>query len=182
MNKRYYMGILLLFALMPFLQSQNLVSKNGHIWFFSSAPLEDIEAHNRSVVAIFDPKSGNVHVSMFIKSFDFDKKLMQEHFNENYLESHTFPKADFKGSVNNTDSLDLTQPGTYEINVSGDLTIHGATQTRNLPVTLKVSKKGATAHSTFIVRPADHDIKIPLIVRNNIAKEIEVNVDIPFER
>jgi len=86
-----------LLMLVSGLHAQKYFTRSGQISFFSSTSMEDIEAHNKTVTAIFDSQSGAIQFSVTMKSFQFEKALMQEHFNENYVESGKFPKATFKG-------------------------------------------------------------------------------------
>lgn len=160
-------------------------TRNGTVVFHSSAPLEDITADNRSVTAVLDAESGALEFSALMRSFNFKKALMQEHFNENYVESEKFPKATFKGKVVDMDKVDFATPGTYPVTVSGDLTLHGVTQPLTTEAVFEVGDAAITGKSEFIARPADFDIEIPGIVRDKIAKEIKVTVDVelePFER
>lgn len=157
------------------------ITKSGHINFFSSAPIEDIAADNNAVGSIIDPETGELVFSLRMTGFEFEKKLMQQHFNENYVESDKFPKSTFKGFITNNDNLDYSKPGTYTVNVKGDLTIHGVTQTIQTPGTIEVTGDGLKASAKFIVKPADFDIKIPRIMRNKIAEEIEVTVNMNYE-
>ncbi len=160
--------------------SQKYISKNGHIWFFSHTPVEDIEAHNNQVVSILDAATGNLQFSLLIKSFEFKKALMQEHFNENYMESDKLPKAGFTGKITNLQALDFTKDGTYPAEVSGDLTIHGVTRSISTSGIITVNGKSLTASAKFIVSPKEYAIEIPSIVEDNIAKEIEVNIYVPY--
>ena len=80
---------------------ERFFTKTGSISFFSKTPLEDIEAHNRSVTCVLDSKTGNVQFAVLMKGFEFKKALMQEHFNEDYIESDKYPKAEFKGQIVN---------------------------------------------------------------------------------
>lgn len=101
---------------------------------------------------------------------------MQEHFNENYMESNTYPKSVFKGKVTDISSVDVKKDGVYTVNVKGDLTIHGVTKSVEVPGTIEVSGENLKAETQFMVTPEDYDIKIPGMVRDNIAKEIEVTI------
>lgn len=161
---------------------QKYITKNGHIRFFSETPMESIEAHNRQVNAALDSQTGDLVFKVLMKSFEFEKALMQEHFNENYVESDKFPNATFQGKIANIGSIDFAADGSHEVEVSGDLTIHGVTKKVNEKGTIKVEGGVVTALSTFMVKPADHDIRIPNTVINNIAEEIEVNVDARLEK
>lgn len=155
-------------------------TKNGYISFFSKAPLEDIEAHNKQVVSFIDFKNGEIVFSVSMEAFKFRKSLMQRHFNENYVESDKYPKSTFKGHVTNIQTVDLSRNNTYKVNIEGDLTIHGVTRFIRTTGTLMVKGKRVRGQSTFSVSPQDYDIKIPFIVRDNIAKRIDITVDILY--
>jgi len=98
-NENTILIIIALTAIFASVNAQKLVSKNSHIWFFSHTPMEDIEGHNRQAVSILDPATGDLVFNLLVKSFEFKVALMQEHFNENYMESDKFPKAAFKGKL-----------------------------------------------------------------------------------
>ena len=123
------MSVMIMAVLVSFgVMGQNYVTKNGHIKFYSETPIETIEAHNYAVNSALNPNSGDFVFKVLIKSFEFEKALMQEHFNENYMESDKYPNAMFKGMVINAGDIDFTKEGTYEAMVKGDLTIHGVTK------------------------------------------------------
>ena len=154
------------------------LTRNGHIKFFSSAPLEDIEAHNYKVLSIVDLSKGQIAVDLLIKAFEFEKKLMQEHFNENYMESSKYPKATFKGKITNISDVNFKKDGTYKVKVSGNLTMHGVTKAIETDGQIIVKGKSITAKATFNVTVADYKIEIPKVVREKIAKEVEIDVDL----
>jgi len=160
---------------------QRYITKNGHIKFYSETPIESIEAHNRQVNSVLDVTTGEFVFKVLMKSFEFEKALMQEHFNENYVESDKYPNATFKGKVTNLNDLDLSKDGKYEAEVEGELTIHGETQLIQTNGTFDVAGNEIKGTSVFIVKPEDYKIKIPNTVMNNIAEEIEVTVDIKLE-
>ena len=158
-------------------------TRNGHISFHSDTPMEKIEAHNRKVTSVFDATTGALEFMVLIKAFEFEKALMQEHFNENYMDSNTHPKATFKGRITGIPEGGFTKPGEHQVTVEGDLTIKGVTKPVKATGIMALDPTGAVkAVSTFIVRPEDHDIKIPGVVRKNIAEEIEVKVDMAYGR
>lgn len=163
-------------------QAQKYMTKTGHIRFFSSTPMEDIEAHNRQVNAAFDAQSGDLVFKVLMKSFQFEKALMQEHFNENYVESDKYPNATFKGKLTNMEKVDLTKNGKYEVTIEGDLTIKDVTRKISEKGTLEVNGDKARGLSTFYIQVADYNIKIPNTVANNIAKSIRVDVDVNLEK
>ncbi len=156
-------------------------TRNGYIKFYSQAPMENIEAHNRQVTSFIDTETGEFAFSVLMKSFQFEKALMQEHFNENYVESDKYPKSTFKGKITNPEVVDFTKDGVYNVNVAGDLTIHGVTKnvTSNGIITVKDGKMTVT--SKFPVALADYNISVPAVVRDNIAKEVEVTVEMAYE-
>jgi polyisoprenoid-binding protein YceI len=174
--------ILLIAALLPFsLKAQVLKSSTGEASFYSEAPLEDIEAKTLKAKAAVNIETGEVAVVIPIKSFDFHKELMKEHFNENYLESQKYPDATFKGKL---DKIPDFSPGKTEtMTVTGNLTIHGVTQKRTFPVTITYSSKDKMGvNARFIVALKDHEIEIPELVFQKIAEEVAVTVNFLFER
>ncbi|MDQ3845325.1 MAG: YceI family protein, partial [Bacteroidota bacterium] len=113
-------------------------TKSGDITFFSKAPLEDIEAKNKSVTAVLDTRTGDLQFAVLMKGFEFKKALMQEHFNENYVESDKYPRSEFKGTLINNSEINYQKPGTYTAKVRGQLTIHGITRDIETTGSLKV--------------------------------------------
>lgn len=156
-------------------------TKTAKITFFSEAPLEDIQAINKTASAVLDSKTGAIQFSVLMKGFEFEKAMMQEHFNENYVESDKFPKAEFKGTVLNNSEIDYAKPGIYKANVKGQLTIHGVTKDIEANGNIVVNADHLKAESVFNVLLADYNIKVPAIVKDNIAKKIKVTVDAKLE-
>jgi polyisoprenoid-binding protein YceI len=161
--------------------AQKFITRNGHISFYSEAPLENIEAHNYQVTSVLDTETGEMAFSVLIKGFEFEKALMQEHFNEKYLHSDEYPKSTFKGSIKNIEDVDLTEPGTYEVTVEGELTIHGVTHEVSHEGTVEVKDGEIFGNATFPVRLADYDITIPSVVKDNIAKVVDVTVKVNYK-
>lgn len=152
-------------------------TKTGKINFNSKATLENIEALNKSVTAVLDTKSGNLQFAVLMKGFEFEKALMQEHFNENYIESHKYPKAEFKGAVVNNADINYGKDGTYIAKVKGQLTIHGETKTVETDGKIQVKGGKVLADAVFGIALADYKIEIPNVVKNNIAKTVNIEVD-----
>jgi polyisoprenoid-binding protein YceI len=149
----------------------------GNVTFSSKTPIENIEAQNHKATCVYDATTGNIEFAVLIKAFEFEKALMQEHFNENYMESNTYPKAIFKGKVVGVTAADLKKPGTYQVTVEGDLTMHGVAKAHKDKATIVVEPTGLLkASSDLIVKPEDHKIEIPSVVKDQIAKEINVEV------
>ena len=117
------------------------IERTGKASFFSEAPLENIEAHNEQVLSLLDVEKGEVAASMLMKSFQFQKALMQEHFNEKYIESDKYPKATFKGKITDMNKVDLSKDGNYTVDVEGEITIHGETQPLKTKVNFVVKDK-----------------------------------------
>lgn len=163
------------------LLAQKYFTRSGHIQFYSHTPIEDIQADNHQVSSILNAQTGEIVFSLLMKSFQFEKALMQEHFNEKYVESHTYPKSTFTGKILKADGLDLERNGSYPVSVTGQLTLHGVTREVTTEGLFEVKDGTAKATATFVVKPADFDIAIPSVVRDNIAKEIEVRVNMNYE-
>jgi len=154
---------------------QKYFTRTGEISFFSKAPLEDIEAHNKQVACIAEFGTGDVAFTVAMKSFQFQKALMQEHFNENYVESDKYPKAAFEGKI--AEKIDVKKDGTYNVNVSGKLTIHGVSNNVQATGTVQVSQGVVVLKSTFNIKTADYKIEIPKAVKSNIAETIKITVN-----
>lgn len=165
---------LLLVAAMS-LQAQKYFTRDGYIRFFSSTSMEDIEAENKKVTTVMDGATGKLEFSALMKSFEFEKALMEEHFNENYVESNTYPKATFKGEI--VDFKKGSYASATPVKVKGKMKIHGVEKDVTIDGTAHETKDGYTLKSSFVVNPEDYDIEIPNAVRDNIAKEIEVTVE-----
>ena len=157
--------------------AQKWMTRTGKVSFFSSTPVENIEAFNNEAASVIDTKSGDVAFIVPIKSFKFEKALMQEHFNENYMESDKYPKAEYKGKITNIGDVNFSKDGTYNVKTNGRLTMHGVTKDVAANGTVVVKAGTATLKSKFMVAPADYGIKIPAIAASKIASRIEVTVD-----
>jgi hypothetical protein len=159
---------------------QNYMTKTGFIGFYSKTSLEDIKAENNQVYAVLDPVSHHLAFAVLLKGFIFTKELMQEHFNENYVESDKFPKATFSGACSG--DMDLNKDGTYQVVIKGDVTLHGVTKPVETTAQLEVKKDQIKGISAFKLKPEDFNISIPGIVREKIASEISVKVQIELTR
>ncbi|HTE23326.1 YceI family protein [Flavitalea sp.] len=156
-------------------------TKTGTIRFFASTDLENVEATNQIVTAVLDIKSGAIQFSAPMKAFEFKKGLMQEHFNENYVESDKYPNSTFKGKITNNADIKYGTPGTYDANVEGDLTIHGVTKPVSAKAKLNISAKDIEAGTSFTVLVADYNISIPSLVADKISKSVQINVTTRLE-
>ena len=149
-------------------------SKEVKVNIFSSTPLEDIKAQTLNAVSVIIPKSKQVVFQIPIKSFVFSRGLMQEHFNESYMESDKYPSATFKGNI--IENIDFTKNGIYNVNVKGVLNMHGVPKERNIKGIITIKNGKPSIISNFDVACADHEIKIPSVVFKKIAEVISVTV------
>ena len=156
-------------------------TKTGHIDFYSHTAVEDIKADNEQVTSFLDIATGDMVFSVLNRSFQFPKPLMQEHFNENYMESEKFPKASFEGKITDLKAIDFAKPGKYPVKVAGKLTIHGVTKDIETTGNLTVDKDKITGESVFQVNPEDYGIKIPSVVRANFAESMRVAVQMNYQ-
>ena len=174
MNKSTLLLAALLCSLPFASNAQQYMTREGHVRFFSTTPIEDIEAHNQQMTALLQA-DGAFAFRVPVLGFRFEKALMEEHFNENYLESQTYPNGSFEGSIAGFDAA-LQDGEQHDVVAKGALTIHGVVQEREIPSKVRWNGTGWDIESVFEVAPADHDIAIPKVVRNKIAPSIEVTV------
>lgn len=144
--------------------------------------MENISADNNQVLSVLNIPTGDLQFSLLIKSFHFKKSLMETHFNEDYMESDKFPKASFKGKINNLSKVNFAADGTYSVEVSGDLTMHGITNKTTTSGTITVKSGVITAAANFKVKLADYKISIPKIVKDNIAEIVDVKVSCVYDQ
>jgi polyisoprenoid-binding protein YceI len=160
--------------------AQKFMTRNGYIGFSSHTATEDIKGDNNQVASVIDISTGEIVFQVLIKSFHFEKALMEEHFNENYLESEKFPKSTFKGKITNLSAVDFSKAGKYDVIVDGDLNIHDVTNKVTAKGSLEVITDGINANSKFNIVPEDYKINIPGVVRDNVAKNLEVTVTMKY--
>ena len=156
------------------------VCKNAKVSIFSKAPLEDISALSGKAVSVYNPATGELVFSVPVRSFVFEKSLMQEHFNENYMESDKYPNASFKGKI--LDKVDVSKDGTYTVKAAGVLDVHGIKQNRTIEGKVQVNKGAVKLSSEFIVKCKDHQIDVPRLVFQKIAENIQVKVAADYSR
>lgn len=162
---------ILLFSLIRCHAQETYVTREGTISFNASTPLEDIRARNNQVNAIFKVEGQRIGVVLLMRDFEFPNKLMQEHFNENYVHSTEYPKATFLGFIRGLED------DNEQATISGKLTIHGVTREVSLPATVRNVSSSVHLTLGFMIRPEDYNIKIPKIVFKKIAEEVRVNAD-----
>lgn len=181
MIQKHVLIVFLLIASMTGWAQDRYFTKTGRIEFQSKAPLEDIEAKNKTAAAVLDTKTGALQFSVLMRSFEFEKALMQEHFNENYVESDKFPKAEFKGTMLNNSAINYNKDGSYPAKVKGMLTIHGVTKEVTTNGTIKVTGGKINANTVFNILLSDYKIKIPSAVKNKLSNNVSITVDCKLE-
>lgn len=158
--------------------AQKYVSEKGAISFFSAASLEDIKAENSKVMSLFNPSSGDIAYSLPVSEFKFEKKLMGEHFNEKYMESDKYPKATFKGKLS---GYDLALTSVQNVVAQGKLTVHGVTKDVSIPGTFEIRDGKILVQSKFIIKLVDYEVKIPQLMWQNIAEQVEVTLNLTYK-
>jgi hypothetical protein len=149
-------------------------TQSGTAYFYSKAPIEDIEATSNNLVGILDPNTNKFAFAIIINTFKFKNSLMQKHFNEDYMESDKFPKAIFSGEI--LENLDLSKDTSMPVTLKGKLNIHGVEKERELPGHISLKSGKLNFNSSFPVALKDHDIKVPKLLIKNIAEVIDVQV------
>lgn len=155
-------------------QAQKYITREGYVKFFGSTPLENIDPVSNQASSVIDTETNEIVFQVLLNSFKFEKALMQEHFNENYVESSKYPRAVFKGKM--VGDINYKKQGTYKVEIQGTMTLHGVDQEIKAPATIIVEKGSLKLTSVFDMKPEDYNIEIPGAVRNKIAEKMEVTV------
>ena len=158
--------------------AQKFVSSSSEIKFFSGALLEDIEAVNTKSKSVFDSDNGQIVFSIPINQFEFKKSLMKEHFNEKYMESDKYPKATFKGQINNF----VKEKTIADAFAEGELEIHGVKNKIKIPGSLEYKNDGIIILAVFTVKLEDYKIEIPTLLFQKIAEEVEVTISFEYKK
>jgi polyisoprenoid-binding protein YceI len=174
---RFYLVVCLALTVAE-VSAQKYVVDKSNVVFFSDAAIEDITADNKKTSGIFNAETSDIVFSIPITEFQFAKSLMQEHFNEKYMESDKYPKATFKGKVS---GFDPKGADVQDASATGQLFIHGVTQEVTIPGTIQKVKDKLLFKTKFIVKLADYKIEIPQLLWQNIAEQVEVTADFTFK-
>lgn len=152
------------------------LTKTGQLNFEASVPsFEEVAAKNNAVTAILNTENGEFAALALVKGFRFKNALMEEHFNENYAESDEYPKATFKGKMENFDFDTLSETNSYS-HIDGSLTFHGVTKNlKGIPLTIKIVDEKIIISGNFKVLVSDFEIEIPKIVANKLSNEVDIN-------
>jgi hypothetical protein len=166
-----------LFMLLSFAHvasAQLYSTQTGSISFYSTTPVEDIQAESKRVLAVINTEKNTIAFKVANTSFEFPNKFMQEHFNEKYMESDKYEYSTFSGTIQ--EKIDYTKSGIYDVTVDGKLNIHGVEQTRSIKGKINVTEDGIAIQTKFGVALIDHKIKVPTVVVAKIAEVIDVSV------
>jgi hypothetical protein len=178
--KKYILLIISFIAISCYSQDK-LFTKTGKAYFMSHTDVIDIDGTNRQVISFIDTKTGEINAAMLIKGFEFTLATAAEHFNETYMESHLYPKSNFKGKINDFDKIDLKKNGLINISVTGDLTIHGVTKAVTQQASLEIKDGIITGKCNFKVAIDDYSIKVPKVVENRVAKIVDVQLEFEYK-
>ncbi len=172
---------MLLITSCPF--AQKYYTKTAKIDFDATAPSspEKIIGTNRSGTCVIDSKNGNMQFVVLMKGFEFERALMEEHFNENYVESNNYPKAEFKGDLKDIDKVNFSKDGTYTVKIKGKLTMHGESNEIETTAKISVTNGKVSATADFNVKLSDYKISIPGLVADKVAKTAQINISCSLE-
>ncbi len=159
----------LIFSLFAIQEENRYIIESSSIEFYSYAPLEDIEAVNTESVGAIDLSTGEFIIKIPVSSFEFPNKLMQKHFSDSYLETDKYPECVFRGNLEGDNAI-------------GEITLHGVTKKISMPMIMNKSDDEVTIDTEFKIMLKDHKIKIPRLLFQNIAEEIEVKVSSSFKK
>lgn len=180
---KYVLAFLIFIASSHQLNAQDIwMTRSGTIGFEAGTGIEDVEGINTEVASLFNIKTGDIAFNVPVKSFHFKRTLMEEHFNENYMETTKFPKASFQGKITDLSKVNFIRDGTYSVTVEGDLTIHGVTKKVSAPGSIKISGGKITAVSAFSIIMADYNISIPGVVADKMSKDARIKVTCNYEK
>ena len=180
MMKNILLACVTMFVFSP-ADAQVYFTKNGHISFFSKTILENINADNEQVISVLNLQTGEFQFSLLNNAFHFPKAKMEDDFNEDYMESSKYPKSTFKGNLLNIANINFEKDGTWEVSVTGNLTVHGVVKSITIPGQIIVQEKKVSAVASFKILLKDYNIKIPSIVSNKISESIDVTVNFLYQ-
>mgnify|MGYP001225034097 CR=1 FL=1 len=173
--------IILLLLFIPLFGRDIYFTRSGEVSFFSSTPIYDISAVNNQMTCVLDLETGSVSFRIPILGFNFPNGLMQEHFNENYMESDIYPNASFKGKINDWNKLKLSE-NPQEVILNGTMTIHGVSKQILEKGKISMKNNDVIGSSNFLITVADYNVKIPKLVRDKIAKTVSVDTELILKK
>jgi polyisoprenoid-binding protein YceI len=180
--KQLFSVCLIIFCSMKLTAQDVHLTRNGKISFFSHTNIEDIDAVNNEVTSTINTKTGAMQFLVLIKSFQFKKASMQQHFNDDdYMNSSVYPKADFKGTIKDMSKIDFSKDGSYPVVVDGNLTMHGVTNKVMVKGIITVKGGKISSSSKFAIKLADYKVSVPSIVSDKVAEVVDVTVTCTYE-
>jgi len=181
--KRIFVFTVIMLTYSAMYAQDKFFTKNGKVYFDATvaASPEKIEAVNNTVTCVIDIKTGNIQFSLLMKGFQFERALMEEHFNENYVESSKYPKAEFKGTVSNISAINFNKDAANTVKVKGILKMHGEAKEIETEGKLIIKSGKITAMAIFPVQFADFRISIPKIVSDKVAKVARIEIECLLE-
>lgn len=184
MQKQLVISTLLALFCFEAANAQKMFTRDAVVHFNATAPNspEKIEAVAKSNSCVMDQSTGNLEMAVLLKGFQFERALMQEHFNENYVESSKYPKATFKGKIDNLSSVNFAKDGTYKTTVTGTMSLHGVTKNMSAPVVFVIKSGKLTSTADFSLAMADYNIDIPSLVSDKINKTATIKVEAALEK
>ncbi len=177
MKKVLFSFALLITSVLSLTAQGKYVTRTGQAKIFSHTSAEDITALNNTVTGVINPVSGEVAISVPVQSFQFEKSMMQEHFNNtNFMDSKQYPKISLKGKITNLPDIDLSKNGKYEAAITGDLTIKGVTKPITEKATIEVNNGKVTVSAKFVIKEiGSYGVGKPSgSKKNNVADNIDV--------
>ena len=154
------------------------IATGGKVSFFSETPVENIDAHTESMSSVLNTSNNDIIFTVPVRTFKFKKALMEEHFNENYVESERYPKSSFKGKIN--DTLDWSVDTVMNITASGDFNLHGVTKTISETGKITIKEGTIRLEVSFTIALKDYNIDIPKIVTKSIAENIKIDLSCDY--
>lgn len=180
--KKIILSVFLALGIISLKAQSVFFTKNGIVSFFSSTPLENIDAKNSSVASKINSQTGDMEFQMLIKGFEFKKASMQQHFNDkDYMDSDNYPKSTFKGKITDLSKVNFKKDGAYSVTVEGDLTIHGVTKKISTSGTITVAGEKLNSKATFTVVLKDYNVSVPSFVSKKVAESVQVKVDCDYQ-
>ena len=180
--KRLIVVASLLLATIAVNAQDKFFTRSGKVAFHSKTDMENIEAMNTKGTSVLDAKTGTIEFAVLMKAFEFEKELMMEHFNENYVESDKFPKSTFKGTVGDITSVNFQKDGVYPVKVKGQFTLHGVTKDIEADGTIELKGGKPTGKTSFNILLSDYNIVIPNVVKDNISKSVKIDIIAAYDK
>ncbi len=171
----YHIFLIILFPATLYSQDK-YYTKSGRINFYSATAMEHIEAVNKSVTSVIDTKTGDIQFAVLMKGFEFRKALMQEDFNDTYVESSKYPRSTFKGKIVNNEAINYAVSGTYPVKAIGTLLLHGVSREVTVPGSITIANGKLDLNAEFEILLTDYKVAIPALVSDKISKSIKIMV------